>query len=64
MFFGSFGVFMHVFKECFYKNVKKTCFFYIFFICKLMFLTSISYINTPFTVYGNRCHFIFDYNSK
>jgi len=31
MFFGSFDVFMHVFKNVIYKDVK-TCFFYVFYL--------------------------------
>jgi len=31
MFFGSFDVFMHVFKKCFYKDVK-TCFLMVFYL--------------------------------
>ena len=39
VFFGSFDVFMHVFFKFFYKSVKNM--FFMFFICKLMFLTSV-----------------------
>jgi len=38
MFLAVLLFFMHVFNKCFYKDVKKT--FFMFFICKLMFLTS------------------------
>ena len=42
MFFGSFDVFYACLKKCFYESVINM--FFMFFICKLMFLASIRYV--------------------
>jgi len=46
MFFGSYDVFTHVFKKCFYESVINM--FLMFFICKLMFLTSMDIRHVTF----------------
>jgi len=45
-YFCRFDVFYAYFKKCFYKDVKNM--FFMFFICKLMFLTSMAAVSSYF----------------